>query len=995
VSTSSAMAVFPMHDFLQATSRRLLSAAAQSVYQVHLSYLSQAINPYSHDSTSNELQSGVTGVSLATSDGVSFNVSGLTAQKAIRVGVKLVVASASPKCLYWAGSQFSSEGVLSFDLSDEPAVSAQDDFVLCTTNHLSDFVMIDGCDEVQDCNSHGLCAQDSTCRCTCGWYNHNCTEVHIGQWADSTKNRFFTNGAFQLKVHPSDVGGHVAMVKQHSNVSTCTGAGSAPLNSFDGNAAKLPVIGNGYAVFPTTPDFPLDPGRYTVCSCNAEKANDTKYGNCSMDCSYHIQTGQFLIVATPRVGPILDLGNARILSDLATTFRLTAGSTPSTSLVNGDKVFVASSCSGGPAQTLQTNRTTVLPLGGRELTADFSVFVKLPALSTTTMLALKWCFTTVEMGASPAITEYAELPDTLTVIAKPHLAAVGAVAAVSNTSPNYLLNSAAGAGTNGVRAGDHVFFQDATFPPCQNITMTASSNASLPIRAIEFNDAVLGPVCTPSEAQLLRGALVVTYTASSQRAECGEVAAVGGIGSSGAWCAASHWVASAFDQSFTDQEYLLTNNLGPYLQLELNQAYHIAGLQVQGHPTERYWVKQFAISTSMDGISWTPLTTGGTLAYFDGNRDISSTITIPLESHTILSRFVRVYPKVWHQRMAMRATILGCPTGVYVQLPTAPSLTASGASASRLLRVCYATRRSEAMEYAPLDYLVHMVPQPTDPGELAFSVQRGSFFHLPIVNSNNHADAAGAMVILVPALASCTSLISSQVVPNPKSQSGIIVLGADTTVTPAALEAAGVNLLEAGRYRMCYATKSSGGDFDSDWNTLSTFLDIVEDSRQPALSVASDVGFGADMPVHWRANNGLDGRLSQSGDWLGLFKKGSCRQVEPGEEATNSDQQQMQNKCYISSVTLPIGVEAGSVSFPFSDIKAAGSYEVRYFMGDSISGQGYVCRGLQEGTVSNYLLCTLEAAAQSTTIEVKRAGGKDSFQHDGTTLPGLEYSHLM
>jgi len=219
----------------------------------------------------------------------------------------------------------------------------------------------------------------------------------------------------------------VALVKQKVNESSpsCAGAGAAPLASFNGNASKVEVVGStafGYGVLPTSAanGVPLVAGTYTICTCNAEKANDPKYSNCNTDCSYHLQNGTFTIVDTPRVGPLADPGNARIVSNVSTTFRITAGLQPDTALVQGDKVYVAPTCEHGPALVPEANRSQTLsllmPSGG------FSTFVKLPTMLTSSILQLKWCFTTIEMGATPAVTEYAELPDSLTVIRKPRLA---------------------------------------------------------------------------------------------------------------------------------------------------------------------------------------------------------------------------------------------------------------------------------------------------------------------------------------------------------------------------------------------------------------------------------------------------------------------------------------------------------------------------------------------------------------------------------------------
>ena len=75
----------------------------------------------------------------------------------------------------------------------------------------------------------------------------------------------------------------------------------------------------------------------------------------------------------------------------------------------------------------------------------------------------------------------------------------------------------------------------------------------------------------------------------------------------------------------------------------------------------------------------------------------------------------------------------------------------------------------------------------------------------------------------------------------------------------------------------------------------------------------------------------------------------------------------------------------------------AGQYEVRYFLGSSTHGGGYVCRKLS-GTAGaeSYMTCGLEAVAVSQPFTVSGGGdvGPGSFGRNPATgqltTPGLE-----
>lgn len=151
---------------------------------------------------------------------------------------------------------------------------------------------------------------------------------------------------------------------------------------------------------------------------------------------------------------------------------------------------------------------------------------------------------------------------------------------------------------------------------------------------------------------------------------------------------------------------------------------------------------------------------------------------------------------------------------------------------------------------------------------------------------------------------------------------------------------------------------------------------VIADLRLPTLNVASEVGVGDDVMVHWHSSS-LAG--AHPLDWIGIYKKGACEQPKvqtaPVAGATTDismTTQLDQNTCYLSSQSLPGKVEGGTIIFSYQDLNfPAGEYEVRYFLGDSTHQQGMVCRDMEDlpnGLDYNY--CAYEASAVSSTIHI-------------------------
>ena len=247
-----------------------------------------------------------------------------------------------------------------------------------------------------------------------------------------------------------------------------------------------------------------------------------------------------------------------------------------------------------------------------------------------------------------------------------------------------------------------------------------------------------------------------------------------------------------------------------------------------------------------------------------------------------------------------------------------------------------------------------------------------------------------------------------------------MVLGQNAVLTHNQAMMGRINELNSGLYRICYATASSGADSDADFNPLTSALRISKDEHAPVLTVAPIVNLGQDIVVGWEAGN-YDGRISDAFDWLGLYRQGDCEQIDYySSDLRRSDRAQLknahgsqlknahdikssvsQNQCFIASTTLTTGQAQGEARFSTKQYGLkAGNYVVRYFKGESLSGAGYVCRGMQQTGEDAYRICALEAKATSAIIKVSNTFADGTYQHLSAQenipqamqqgLPGLE-----
>jgi hypothetical protein len=234
----------------------------------------------------------------------------------------------------------------------------------------------------------------------------------------------------------------------------------------------------------------------------------------------------------------------------------------------------------------------------------------------------------------------------------------------------------------------------------------------------------------------------------------------------------------------------------------------------------------------------------------------------------------------------------------------------------------------------------------------------------------------------------------------PHGPSGRVVLDAYGSASLGNIAQARLNELGVGSYKVCYATAASGADTNVDFGELGTVMSIFVSLRHPTLDAPVSVGLGHDMVIRWKANQGLDGRVSHRLDWIGLYRHGACmasdRHWRHGGEKILSDSERHldQNACYLQARRLPAGLPEGEVRFSFADYGTAGDYDVRFFEGDSRNSSGVVCRG-DSRVEGRALVCSLEAAVVSSAIVVENHFAEQNVMYyageiNKPQIPGME-----
>ncbi|NXA45809.1 FA8 factor, partial [Nothocercus julius] len=105
------------------------------------------------------------------------------------------------------------------------------------------------------------------------------------------------------------------------------------------------------------------------------------------------------------------------------------------------------------------------------------------------------------------------------------------------------------------------------------------------------------------------------------------------------------------------------NSPSEWLQVDFEVTKKVTAIITQGARAvfTNMFVKEFAVSSSQDGVRWTPLLQDGKEKIFQANRDHTGTVMNTLEP-PLFARYVRIHPRRWHGHIALRTEFLGCDT---------------------------------------------------------------------------------------------------------------------------------------------------------------------------------------------------------------------------------------------------------------------------------------------------------------------------------------------
>jgi len=162
-----------------------------------------------------------------------------------------------------------------------------------------------------------------------------------------------------------------------------------------------------------------------------------------------------------------------------------------------------------------------------------------------------------------------------------------------------------------------------------------------------------------------------------------------------------------------------------------------------------------------------------------------------------------------------------------------------------------------------------------------------------------------------------------------------------------------------------------------DYSTEADF-EAREPDGTPTIAIPGNLPLGSPITVEWNADT-TGARLSHKHDWVGLYERGACN-----DEST-STLHNMVHECWLSWQFVDAGLSSGVVTFGYDTYDKAGEFEVRYFYGDSIDGQGYRCVSLTD-TDTTYRQCLLHAKATSSAVFI---GAKQASTASMQQLPGL------
>uniref|UniRef100_A0A8D0FN01 Coagulation factor VIII n=1 Tax=Strix occidentalis caurina TaxID=311401 RepID=A0A8D0FN01_STROC len=107
----------------------------------------------------------------------------------------------------------------------------------------------------------------------------------------------------------------------------------------------------------------------------------------------------------------------------------------------------------------------------------------------------------------------------------------------------------------------------------------------------------------------------------------------------------------------------VSNSPSEWLQVDFEVTKKVTAIITQGAKAvfTHMFVKEFAVSSSQNGVHWSPVLQDGKEKIFKANQDDTSTAMNTLEP-PLFARYVRIHPRQWHNHIALRIEFLGCDT---------------------------------------------------------------------------------------------------------------------------------------------------------------------------------------------------------------------------------------------------------------------------------------------------------------------------------------------
>uniref|UniRef100_A0A4X2LK51 Coagulation factor VIII n=1 Tax=Vombatus ursinus TaxID=29139 RepID=A0A4X2LK51_VOMUR len=105
------------------------------------------------------------------------------------------------------------------------------------------------------------------------------------------------------------------------------------------------------------------------------------------------------------------------------------------------------------------------------------------------------------------------------------------------------------------------------------------------------------------------------------------------------------------------------NGQREWLQVDFWKLMKVTGVTTQGVKSilTSMYVKEFLLSSSLDGKNWTFFRQNNKVKIFKGNQDYSSPVVNPVRP-PLFARHLRIHPWSWANHIALRVEVLGCDT---------------------------------------------------------------------------------------------------------------------------------------------------------------------------------------------------------------------------------------------------------------------------------------------------------------------------------------------